>query len=35
MRGLVHLILIAAFSAISLAAASPAVGETAPNFTLR
>jgi len=35
MRGLVHLVLIAAFSAATLAAASPAVGETAPNFTLR
>ena len=35
MRSLVHLILIAAFSAIVLAATSPAVGETATNFTLR
>lgn len=35
MRGLIHLILIAAFCAVALAAASPAVGDTAPNFTLR
>ncbi len=35
MRAIVHLVLIAAFSTLTLAAASPAVGDTAPNFTLR
>lgn len=35
MRGLLHSLLIAAFSAVTLAAAPPAVGDTAPDFTLR
>jgi len=35
MRGILFSILIAAFGAVTLAAASPAVGDTAPNFTLR
>jgi peroxiredoxin len=35
MRDILQLILAAAFSAVTLAAASPAVGDTAPDFTLR
>lgn len=35
MRSILYSILIAAFSALTLAAASPGVGDTAPNFTLR
>jgi peroxiredoxin len=35
MRGFAHLILIAALSALTLAAAPPAVGDEAPDFTLR
>lgn len=35
MRRILYSILMAAFSALTLAAAPPAVGDTAPNFTLR
>lgn len=35
MRGFLYSLLVAAFSAVTLAAAPPAVGDTAPDFTLR
>lgn len=35
MRNILYSIVIAAFGAVTLAASSPAVGDTAPDFTLR